>query len=202
MRTGSISASLLKTAPLAAAMLLLPGCLSLGAKVPPTLYTLTASAQVPAGATFSGNPRTAIMVMEPDTDQRLAAVRVPVQVDDTNVAYLKGAAWVERPSRLFRALLAETLRAKTSALVVEDSQAEISIGTRLSGRLIDMGYDARSSSVVVRFEAVRSGAGGTVTTKRFESVVPGVLAKPELVGPALNQAANAVAGQVADWAGG
>ena len=142
------------------------------------------------------------MVMEPETDQRLAVVRVPVQIDDTNVAYIKGAAWIERPSRLFRALLAETLRSKTSALVLEDSQAAVSVGVRLSGRLIDMGYDARSSSVVVRFEAIRSGAGGTVTIKRFESIVPGIQAKPEFIGPALNQAANAVAGQAADWVAG
>ena len=198
---GMRASSLLKTGPVAL-LLALSGCLSLGGKVPPTLLTLTPAVQLPAGTTFSGDPRTAIMVMEPETDQRLAVVRVPVQIDDTNVAYIKGAAWIERPSRLFRALLAETLRSKTSALVLEDSQAAVSVGVRLSGRLIDMGYDARSSSVVVRFEAIRSGAGGTVTIKRFESIVPGIQAKPEFIGPALNQAANAVAGQAADWVAG
>lgn len=179
--------------------LALSGCLSLGGKPPPTLLTLTPAAVVPAGTVTSGDPKTAIMVMEPETDQRLAVVRVPVQIDDTNVAYVKGAMWVERPARLFRALLAETLRAKTNALVLEDSQAAANVGVRVSGRLIDMGYDARTSSVVVRYEAIRSSTGGAVVTKRFESVVPGVQAKPELIGPALNQAANDVAAQVATW---
>lgn len=177
----------------------LSGCLSLGGKPPPTLLTLTSATAVPAGTVTSGDPKTAIMVMEPETDQRLAVVRVPVQIDDTNVAYVKNAAWVERPARLFRALLAETLRSKTSALVLEDSQAAANVGIRVSGRLIDMGYDARTSSVVVRYEAIRSSTGSAVVTKRFESVVPGVPAKPEFIGPALNQAANDVAGQVAAW---
>ena len=191
-----------KTPPVLLALALtmtLPGCLSLGGKPPPTLLTLTAATAIPAGTVTSGDPKTAIMVMEPETDQRLAVVRVPVQVDDTNIAYVKGAAWVERPARLFRALLAETLRSKTNALVLEDSQAAANTGVRVSGRLIDMGYDARTSSVVVRFEAIRSSTGGAVMTKRFESVVPGIQAKPEFIGPALNRAANDVAGQVAVW---
>lgn len=182
--------------------LTLPGCLGLGGKLPPTLFAMSAANAVPAGTVTSGDPRTAIMVMEPETDQRLATVRVPVQIDDTNVAYVKNAAWVERPARLFRALLAETLRGKTNALVLEDSQAAANVGVRIAGRLIDLGYDARSSSVVVRYEAIRSGPSGTVTTKRFENIVPGIVAKPEFVGPALNQAANNVAGQVASWVTG
>ena len=193
---------LFKPAPAVLALALtlaLPGCLSLGGKPPPTLLTLTPAAPVPAGTVTSGDPRTAIMVMEPETDQRLAVVRVPVQIDDTHVAYLKGTAWVERPARLFRALLAETLRGKTTTLVLEDTQAAANVGVRVSGRLIDMGYDARTSSVVVRYEAIRSGPSGAVVTKRFESVIPNIQAKPEVVGPALNQAANDVAAQVAAW---
>ena len=198
--TGVSSMRILKSSTVLALALALSGCLSLGGKVPPTLLTLTPAATVPAGTVTSGDPKTAIMVMEPETDQRLAVVRVPVQIDDTNVAYVKNAAWVERPARLFRALLAETLRSKTSALVLEDTQAAANIGLRVSGRLIDMGYDARTGSIVVRFEAIRSTTGNVVvSTKRFESVVAGVEAKPEAIGPALNRAANDVAGQVAAW---
>jgi cholesterol transport system auxiliary component len=192
---------MIRTLPVLLALTLaLPGCVSLGGgKSPPTLLTLTPATSVPVGTVIGGDPKTAIMVMEPETDQRLAVVRVPVQIDDTDVAYLKGAMWVERPARLFRALLAETLRSKTDMLVLEDSQAAANAGVRVSGRLIDMGYDARTSSVVVRFDAIRSGAGGTVVTKRFESIVSGVQAKPDSIGPALNRAANDVAAQVAAW---
>ncbi|WP_292970182.1 ABC transporter [Novosphingobium sp.] len=183
-----------------ALLLTVAGCVSLGGgKPPPFLLSLSASTQVPAGAAASGTVASAIMVMEPETDQRLAVLRVPVQVDDTQVAYLVGTAWVERPSRLFRGLLAETLRSRTQVLVLEDTQAAPVSGTRLSGRLIDMGFDARNQSVVVRFDAMRTGPKGELQTKRFESVVPGVQPKPEFVGPALNKAANDVAGQVADW---
>lgn len=182
-----------------ALLLALSGCISLGGKVPPSLLTLTADKQVPAGTTASGTIAGAILVMEPETDQRLAVPRVPVQVDDTKVAYLTGTAWVERPSRLFRSLLAETLRTRTGALVIEDTQAAPSDGIRLSGKLLDMGYDARTGSVVVRFDAMRTSTTGAIVTKRFESIVPGIAPKAEAVGPALNQAANAVAHQVADW---
>lgn len=190
---------LFKTPVLLGLALTVSGCFGFGGKPPPTLLTLTPATAIPAGTVTSGDPKTAIMVMEPETDQKLAVVRVPVQVDDTNIAYVKKAAWVERPARLFRALLAETLRSKTNALVLEDSQAAANTGVRVSGRLIDMGYDARTSSVVVRFEAIRSSTGGAVVTKRFESVVPGIQPKPEFIGPALNQAANDVAAQVAAW---
>jgi cholesterol transport system auxiliary component len=54
-------------------------------------------------------------------------------------------------------------------------------------------------SVVVRFDAVRTSGDGTVSTKRFESTVTGVAAEAVQVGPALNQAGNEVAQQVAAW---
>ena len=64
-----------------------------------------------------------------------------------------------------------------------------------------MDYDADSSSAVVRFDAVLVDADSKVRTKRFEAVVNGVPAKAGAVGAALNEAANKVAGEVADWVG-
>lgn len=191
----------LRVAFAAAASLALTGCLGLGGgKPPPSLLSLTPAKSAPAGTVASGTGGTAIMVMEPDTDKRLAVQRVPVQVSASSVAYLKNAMWVERPARLFRGLLAETLRAQAGGrLVLEDDQAAPLIGTRLSGRLLDMGYDAQKMAVVVRFDAFRTGPKGEVATRRFESVVSGVSAKPDAVGAALNRAANDVAGQVAVW---
>ncbi len=190
------------------AMALLPlaltACVNIGGKgkLPPTLLTLTPTAIAPAGSAASATPAEALMVLEPETDQALSVLRIPVQVDAANIAYIKNAQWVERPARLFRALLAETLRAKGGRLVLEDTQATVPVaGSRLAGRLIAMGYDAQTSSVVVRYDAIRTSAGGAVQTKRFESVIPGVKAKGEAIAPALNRAANDVAGQVADWVG-
>ncbi len=180
----------------------LSGCLGLGgAKPPPTLLRLTAAKSVPVGTALSGKAADAIMVLDPETDRSLAVAKVAVQVDDSNIAYLAGAQWVERPAHLFGALLAETIRAGGKHLVFTADEAVTLGGTRLSGRLLDFGYDARNQSVVVRYDALWTGPGGTISTKRFEAVVPGVAAKAEFVGPALNKAANQVAAQVADWVG-
>lgn len=188
-----------KTATALLAAVLLSGCVSLGPKVPDTLLNLTPARTAAAGASASGSYSSAIVVLEPEAEARLAVTRVPVQIDDANVAYLKKAMWVERPARLFQRLLAESIRAGGKRLVVENDPG--SSGLRLSGRLLDMGYDARTSSVVVRFDAIKEMSGGKVETRRFESVVSGIEAKAEAVGPALNQAANDVAAQVADWVG-
>jgi cholesterol transport system auxiliary component len=188
-----------------AALLALPltlaGCVNLGGgKVPPLLMTLTADSTAAAGAAQSGKITDAVVVAEPETDRRLSAQRVPVQVDAASVAYLQKAMWVERPARLFQGLLAETLRAKSGRLVFEAGDTDAKGAVRLSGRLVEMGYDARSRAVVVRFDALRD-AGGALSTRRFEAVEPGVLPDAASVGPAINRAANKVAAEVADWVG-
>jgi len=181
--------------------LALSGCLGLGggSKAPASLFNLTSASPASAGAEMSGKVEDAIMVLDPDTDRRLAVSRVAVQVDASNVAYLADAQWVEHPARLFGALLAESIRAKGKRLVFTSEEALGSGRTRLGGRLIDMGYDARSQSAVVRYEAVRVGPGGAMASKRFEAVIPGISAKPAMIGPAINRAANQVAAEVADW---
>ena len=183
------------------AVLALSGCIGGGVKLPPTLFSLTADHTAPAGAGASGKMADALIVMEPQTDRRLSVQRIPVQLDAANVAYLGQAMWVERPARLFRNLLAETLRASGKYLVL-DSDADVGQGqTRLAGRLLDMGYDAQKHAVVVRYDALRQEAGGKLSSKRFEAIETGIEPKAAAVGPALNRAANAVAAQVADWVG-
>ena len=182
--------------------LLLGGCIGLGGGNPPaTLIALTAT-QAPAGGTgVVGTQDDALLVLEPDVDRKLAVLRVPVRVNGSSIAYLADAAWVERPARQFRTLLAETLRASGKRLVLEDDGTAGPAAQRLGGRLIEMGYDASRQAVVVQFEAVRSTRGGAIETRRFESVIPGVSAKPAAIAPALNRAANTVAADVAGWIG-
>ena len=186
---------------LAAALLaVLSGCVSFGGgKVPETLFTLSASQTAPTGAGASGKADEALLVFDPDVDRALAVQRVMVTVDPANVAYLKDALWVERPSRLFGALLTETIRARGKRLVFNGDERGTGGADRLTGRLLALGYDAASQGVVVRFDAMRARAGGMVETRRFESRVPVGKAEAALVAPALNRAANDVAGQVADW---
>jgi cholesterol transport system auxiliary component len=182
------------------ALTLLGGCISVGGKAPALLVALSAEKAAPAGAMPGGSISDALVVLDPETDRKLDMLRIPVQVDDAKIAYLKDAAWVERPARQFRHLLAETIRARGARLVIEAGDLSTGGKTTLSGRLIDMGYDARSQSVVVRYDAMRE-IGGTIEARRFESVVPGISSTAEVIAPALNRAANQVAAQVAEWVG-
>lgn len=186
---------------LALLSLSLSGCLGLGGKPPKNLITLTAESSAAPGSLGSGKLSDAIVVLDPQAERRVDVLRVPVQVDDTNLAYLTDVAWVEKPVRQFRHLLAETLRAKGNRLVLEEVDESAGARLRLGGRLVDMGYDARSQSVVVRFDAMRQDGAGNVASRRFEATVSGISAKPEQVAPALNKAANQVAQEVADWIG-
>ena len=190
-----------RTAIVCAAAVSLAGCLSFGSEPPESLLTLTSERTASAGQPTQGTGQTALTVVEPTAPQRLSVNRVPVQVDDASVAYLKDALWVEKPTRLFRRLLSETIRASSNRVVVDGFDPTLATGDQLRGSLVDFGYDARTSSVVVRFDAVREDGADVITTQRFESVVPGVPAEVGPVGDALNRAANDVAQQVAQWIG-
>ncbi|WP_235902173.1 ABC-type transport auxiliary lipoprotein family protein [Pontixanthobacter gangjinensis] len=191
----------MKTIVAGAAVLGLSGCISLGSEPPPSLLTLTSTSSVAAGMTSTGTADSAIKILEPEVPQRLNVTRVPVQVDATEIAYLKDAVWVERPARLFQRLLAETIRAKSNRLVIDGEDPGLIAKSQLRGTLREFGYDAATSSVIVRFDAVRAGADGAIETRRFESVQSGVVAETGPVGDALNRGANDVASQVADWIG-
>lgn len=183
-----------------AAALTLSGCVSLGTKPPDELLRLTAAETSPAGAVASAQLSEAIVVLDPEADRGLDVLRVPVTVDASSVSYLKDALWIEKPTRQFRSLLAETLRARTGQLVVEGGDFEVTGRTLIGGRLIQMGYDAQQSAVIVRFDAMRTDRGaGPIQTRRFEAIVSNVEPKARPVGTALNTAANDVARQVADW---
>lgn len=190
-----------------AAALGLSACVKLGgAEAPESLFTLSASVSHPADAK---QVEGAFIVPEPQVPQVLNVTRIPVQVSDTSLAYLKDAVWVERPSRLFQWVLAETLATKTGRIVLEQASPVIDPAktkvVRISGELQKFSYDARTSSVVVRFDGRKEvlkaeGAASGLQTRRFEAVIPGVEAKAGPVAEALNRAANVVAAQVSDWA--
>jgi cholesterol transport system auxiliary component len=184
-------------------LLVLPGCISLGGDPPESLLTLSPETRAPVGVGAAAGPdRAVIAVLAIDTPAKLDVLRVPVAVSDTELAYLQEAFGVEKPARLFRGLLGETLRARGNTLVL-DSDETVALATMtVRGTLTEMGYEASGSAVVVRFDAVRIGAEGTVTTRRFEARETGIPAETRAVGAAINRAANTVAGEVADWVAG
>ncbi len=184
-----------------AALGLLSGCISFGAEPPEQLLTLTSAASVPAGSATEGQADAALAVRVPSVTQRLDVNRIPVVTSDSSLAYLVDAFWVEKPARLFRNVLAETIRAKGNRLVATGGELEYVASTQLSGALSAMDYDAASGSVVVRYDAVLQLPDGRILTRRFEETVSGVPAEAGAVGAAMNDAANTVADQVAEWVG-
>jgi cholesterol transport system auxiliary component len=181
----------------------LSGCISLGGEPPESLLTLSPAARAPAGPGVTGGAeRPVIAVLPFETPAKLDVLRVPVAVSDTELAYLQEAFWVEKPARLFRRLVGETIRARGNAMVIDGDETATLATLTLRGTLIDMGYDAETGSAVVRFDAVRIARDGTVTTRRFEASETGVTADARSVGAGLNAAANRVAADVADWVAG
>ncbi len=187
----------------AVAALALGGCVSIGSgdEAPDQLLTLTPAAIAPAGDAATGDMASALAVTEPSTPQHLNVIRIPVRLNDSSLAYLQDAFWVQKPSQLFQRVLAETIRATSDRLVIGGGELDYAARTQLGGELVAMDYDVPSSSVVVRYDAVLRQPDGDVRTQRFESVVSGVAPDALSVGPAFNQAVNEVAAQVADWVG-
>ncbi len=181
-------------------VLALAGCVSLGGEPPASLLTLSPEASAPAGPGVDiGTDQQVIAILTIDTPAKLDVLRVPVAVSDTEIAYLQEAYWVEKPARLFRRLVGETIRSRGQAMVVDGDNTATLATLTLKGTLIDLGYDAPTSSAVVRFDAVRIDKDGKVTTRRFEARETGVIAETRAVSAALNVAANKVASEVADW---
>ncbi len=190
----------MKHLPLAAVALPLAGCISFGAKPPPSLLVLTAAQPVAVGATQSSAAARTIVVQAPAVPAMLATPRVPVQATPTTVAYIKDAAWSEPPARLFARLLGETVTARAGLVVVSSVQSIGDPSSTLGGELRMFGVDAASLNAIVTYDATLVRAGGAAVEKRrFEARVPVAAIDGPGAGMALNQAANQVAGEVADW---
>ncbi|MEP3224851.1 MAG: ABC-type transport auxiliary lipoprotein family protein [Parasphingorhabdus sp.] len=185
-----------------AILVALGGCVSFGgAEPPPFLLSLSSDLQVDAGAVRAGPRAGALVVQLPSTPQKLNNVRVPVQTGSTGIAYLKEATWVDKPARLFQALLAETIAAKNDRLVLTAVQAQGKAETYLSGQLVNFGLDGPSLTVIVTYDAVKVRQDQPVEKRRFEVRESVFAAEAGPVGEALNKAANKVVLEVADWVG-
>ena len=183
----------------------LAGCAGLlggGAKVPPTLQTLTPEAADPGAVARNASAGQAVTIATPIISSQLRTLRVPAQVSPTDVQYVTNLQWVDTPDKLFQSLLEETVRRTTNRVVINPGQTGLDPGIVIQGELERFGYDARSGQVVVAFNASMSSPDGAqVQTKRFVASEAADGSGPS-VGPALNRAANAVAQQVAQWIGG
>lgn len=209
--------------------LALVGCVSFGAKPPAALLTLTPAATPAVGqpqrvaitapgqavALSAGGRATTLAAAVPPTagsasltidsfsvPQQIATTRVPVE-GGGKVTYIKDALWVEPPARLFARLVGDTVTARTGRVVLSTAQSYATGSAQLTGELRRFGIDEAASAAVVTFDAtlIRSSEGGAVEKQRFEASVPVSAIDPEGAGRGLNDAANQVAAQVADWVG-
>ncbi|WP_019516282.1 ABC-type transport auxiliary lipoprotein family protein [Sphingomonas sp. Mn802worker] len=189
----------LRLFPIAAA-LALSGCISFGAKPPPSLLTLNATAQPQPGRTQSSADARSIVVQTPAVSTALATARVPVQATAGTVAYVKDAQWTEPPARLFARLLSDTLTARANIVVLSPAQSVSDPSGNLAGELRSFGLDAPTRQAVVIYDAALTRVNATAVEKRrFEARVPVSAIDAASAGASLNQAANQVAAEVASW---
>lgn len=197
-----------RAAPLAAALLALGGCISFGPKVPDTLIRLEPAEMAPPGQGTVLDRRRSITVVLPTAPNPLTVNRVPVRSGAAALSYLKDAQYADAPPRLFRELLAETIRARTGRAVLDLRDHRLAPGAKLFTRVARFGVDADRREVEMLVDCAfvpPTLPGQTIppatTTRRFEARVPVAAIDAATVSPALGQAANGVAAQIADWIG-
>jgi len=188
-----------KFALVVAATLALAGC-GLGGKTPDVLLDLRPQAVLAPQTGSNSSAENAVTVVRPTLPQSLDTTRVPVTTGQ-EVAYIKGAFWVDTPDQLFRRLLSETIAARTGRVVLDPLQFSFNPGNRLTGQLQNFGVDAPTMQAVVTYDAALARGSENVVTRRFEARVPVAAIDRANAAPALNAAANQVAAQVADWLG-
>ncbi|WP_194744295.1 ABC-type transport auxiliary lipoprotein family protein [Thermaurantiacus tibetensis] len=186
-------------------LLLLAGCgplVQVGAPAPPPAALLTLSATGPAASPAGLAPVAmgeALTLLGASAPASLQTTRIPVQVSETEVQYLKAAQWAEPPARLFVRLLADTL-AGAGVAVVDRRVTGRAAPRLLGGELALFDVDVRGGSprVRVRYDATLVGPDG-LRQRRFERDARVTAVEPGEVSRALNAAANLVAADVAAW---
>jgi cholesterol transport system auxiliary component len=178
----------------------LSSCVSFGGgKAPAALLVLSATNIVKNGTAQTGPARAALVVLQPEVPRKLDSNRVPVQVDNSSIAYLKGAIWADKPARLMQLLLMETIAAKNGRLVLNEIDAGGKAEEFVSGSLVEFGVDASTMEAVVVYDVVKLVRGKEVQKRRFEAREPIGTVEAGPAGNALNKAANIVASDIAAW---
>lgn len=181
--------------------LLAAGCLG-GGRAPAELLTLTPTQVAPVGTQRNAADGEALAVVTPSVPRAINTRRIPVYVSPTAIEYLVNATWVEEPAELFRRLLSESISARTGRVVLDPTNFSAEAGATLSGQLLQFGFDPSQMEAVVVYEAALDRPRQPLRTQRFEARVPVTTQDVTTIAPALNQASNQVAEQVAAWVGG
>ncbi len=188
---------------LAALLLATAACgplVQIGGNAKPPAALLTLRADLPP-APASAKPGDTLAIALPTVPGSLQTLRLPVTTANTEVQYLKDGSWIEQPAKLFQRLLLDVVSAKAGVVALDGRSFDVAPERKLSGQLLEFGLDVRSSPVVrVRYDAtLTSNAGKLLGVRSFRSSAPLPAETPEAAAIALNQAANAVASDVAAW---
>lgn len=192
--------SLMRGALIGLAMAGLSGCVSFGGKPPPKLLSIAPETTLAPGRAQSGSTDSALFVDLPTTPKAIATSRVAVHDGPNAFAYVKKALWVDVPAHQFQRLLSETIAARTGLLVLDPGQFLAPPGHVLHGELVDFSIEPSKRRAIVTYDASLTGPDGKqVMTRRFSASAPVSKVDANLVAPAISEAANKVATQVADW---
>lgn len=190
------SAKLLVASVLSLALI---SCVNLGGKAPPSMLVLTPTKMVAGGTLQSGAAKDALVVLTPEVPRKLETNRVPVQIDNGNIAYLKDALWADKPARLMQMLVMETVSATNNRLVLNEDVAGTKAEHYLSGTLLEFGLDSTTNQAVIIYDVVRLQNGKAIEKKRFEARVDVIEVTAAAASVALNDGANRVAMDIAAW---
>lgn len=186
--------------PLALVGFALTGCFGMGGNKPDSLLDLTPTATRTAAAEKVVPTSQAVVVALPTVPEELGVMRIPVRTNGA-ITYLKDAEWVAKPAVLFSRLVTETVAAG-GRVVLDTGETAFQAGIVLTGHLQSFGVDGDRREAVVVYDAALATGDNNLRTRRFEARVPLATVDPATVAPALNQAANQVAADVAGWLGG
>lgn len=165
----------------------------------------------PQRFTLVGGPATVaavalptVRVEELDAAAELANSRMAVRVGTQEVRYVTGGIWTDRPARLLRALLADTLQQRSTGLVLSAAQADITPAYRLTGRLIAFQAEAPggvATHIKISTEQllIIAKTGTVLASRRFDAREASHSDRPADLADAANTAANSIAAQTADW---
>lgn len=189
------------TIPIALSLLMITSsCVSLGnAEAPPAFLVLTAQSTADVETVNSSNAEDSVVILIPDVPRTIDTNRIPVQINDSSIAYIQGAFWADKPAKLMQELIAETITATSGKLVLDVAQSNGLSKNRISGTLSKFGIDEKESAAIVRYDAIKLNIGGKIEKRRFEARRNVSIIDAAQAGAALNEAANEVAIAIANW---
>lgn len=133
---------------------------------------------------------------------------IAVRVGAQEVRYLTRAQWADRPARLMRTLLSDYLKRRSTGLVLEPDQVDITPALRVMGKLVAFQAVAPTGSpaqrvvvgldlVIVRKDPPKDAPAAIQA--HFSAEQPSSSDRAEDLAAAFNSAANRVAEDAAHW---